>query len=752
MPPGEDFQRDDISDVVLEQIKPIYPHLKLAMLFGDGEPMVYRGFWDVVKNIRKASPGCCIEFFNNGTMMHERNILKCFEYEISSIGLSLGGATPKTHDRIRKGSSLVQIIENFKLLLAMKRERGLSEPHIVPNIVIMRSNHKELLEFVDLCYELGACSIEFQTLFVTHPSMEEEVVKEWEVKPYLSAAKLKMERLFRERPSDRYSRLQYVPVDNAGYCRFQQPWNTVYILHDGSVVPDCHWWSSVRDKHLNECGKIDETTSLSDVWHGSVFAEIRKHISEGNILPQCRGCGLAGGVVDSVRCEDTDHANPDEEQTLYIPDEKISVSSVSAPSNSPPDQPDRFYIQWRGGNESSGLFKEHQRRIAKYNSSFDYSAYLNNIELAYKERLSGKSVLRCQPIYVDFEPYNLCSYKCLSCESALKHRGHQVPDLVIEDVLDLMPTAEHVEYAKVGEIFMLPEKILPLIRRIREFNPCIVMRTNSHGQTITDEVARTLVDVEFEQLSISLDSHTQEGFKTFRNGNLSEVLDNIKTVQHLKLQNNSEYPQILVCSQLQRHCEPLEIVKLAKQLDAVAVVFQAMVVYPGNEAEYNVSSIQAPECYGGYDQLNKKMKDCKEYCETHKISLAHPLGGLENHQVHFGPKEKLLSLYHLDAYTCPTGDPWYRFCMNGNGELAPCCFHSTFMGIRNGCLHTDIPVVSVGEFWNHDTMQGLRKMLTNGSYSPGCFCWKRHAFTSDPQEVNVPLDKLFTWWNRNAIK
>ena len=820
-----DYDRRDLSDVALQQVKCIYPYLRHAMLFGDGEPMLHKGFWNIVQDIRQVNKKCCIDFINNGSIMTEKNILKCIDHNISHIGLSMGGATPGSHNYIRKLSDFHKVVANYTNLRDIKRRLNRMEPYVTSNICVMQSNLKELPDFIKMSDDLDFLRVECQQMFITHPMVASEEVFSDEVERIFEqcgklARQLGIGFTHYSVDSGVYygcdpapSRLHLMhalfrpkavgDTSYVGYCQYRQPWNTVYVLANGDVVPDCHWWHSGRETELNVCGKLDSQTSILDVWEGEVYESIRRRIEKNEVLPQCRGCGLAGGVVSSFRSADTDHVSPDEERVELTHTEKkptpdtlyqISIQPVQTKLERPkpvaqsimqklsllsttatekalftemtgkrPAQLDeklldeklldRFYIQWRGQDKegSTNLFEHHKGRILKYNPSFDYEAYLTNIELAYNDRNDKKSELDCRPIYVDFEPYNLCSYKCLSCESSLKDRGHQVPDAVVEDVLDLMPTAEHVEYAKIGEIFMLPEKILPLIRRIRHLNPCIAMRTNTHGQTLSDEVIQTLVDVEFEQLSISLDSHTEEGFKTFRNGNLTEVLGNIKKVRDLKIKNNSVYPQILICSQLQSHCEPIEIVKLADEVGAVAVIFQAMVVYPSNEAKYQISSLQAPKCYGGYGNLNEKLKECREYCEAKKISLAHPLeDGLDNHQIHFGPNEVLLSLYHREDQTCPTGDPWYRFCMNGNGELSPCCFHSTFMGIRDGCLHKGIPEVLVSEFWNHETMQGLRKMLASGVYSPGCFCWKRHAFTTDPQEVNVPLDKLFTWWDRNS--
>ena len=109
----DEFVRTDISDIVIQQVATIFPYIKLAMLFGDGEPLLYKGFWDLVSAIRKESPLCAIEFITNGTTLTKDNVNKCLEYKISNIGVSLAGATPETHNKLRLKSDLDQIKSNL---------------------------------------------------------------------------------------------------------------------------------------------------------------------------------------------------------------------------------------------------------------------------------------------------------------------------------------------------------------------------------------------------------------------------------------------------------------------------------------------------------------------------------------------------------------------------------------------------------------------------------------------------------------
>jgi len=387
--PGKDFDRTDITDEVIRGVRPVYPYLRHAMLFGDGEPMVYRGFWDIVKEICAASPRCCIDFINNGTMMHEANIDRCIKHNISHMGLSLGGASFATHDYIRKGSSFSQIIENFKLLRDKKKKLGRQQPYVTALIVVMRSNYKELPEFVDMCADLDFFRIELQQLFVTHPSMKEEVVSSREVEPYFRLAGGESRRrsidffhyslesghsytnnVMSNYYDDPFFQSHYDVIPDAGYCKFQQPWNTIYVLHDGAVVPDCHWWASVKNTNLNNCGKIDKDTNIIDIWNGSKYRAIRSHIRGLDILPQCRGCGLAGGILDHFRSQETDHIYPDQERNLV----QVSISKESlADSIDDPDVKNWFLKQQKIKED------KHVLQSVDNSRSNDLSKHKNNL-------------------------------------------------------------------------------------------------------------------------------------------------------------------------------------------------------------------------------------------------------------------------------------------------------------------------------------------------------------------------------------
>lgn len=340
---GTDFLRDDLYEIARRQIRPVFPYLRKAMLFGDGEPMVYPHFWEIVEEIRSASPQCMIDFINNGSMMHEANRKRLFDYKISHLGLSIGGATAQSHNFARPPGLFDKIVDNYRNLYEEKKTRNTFEPYVSAYIVVMQCNYKELPDLVRLCDQIGIFQLSLQKLFVTHVMVQDQVVSDAELEPYVAEASKvakelsvgfdhypMSEKTYKQPPvkanfNDLMFSANLTLHRNGGYCEFQQPWNTVYVLHDGKVVPDCHWWTSIREMEFNDCGTLNETENILDIWYGKKYDQIRRRILIGDILPQCRGCGLAGGVVPSFRSAATDHTNPNYEKRLV----QITVPSKS---------------------------------------------------------------------------------------------------------------------------------------------------------------------------------------------------------------------------------------------------------------------------------------------------------------------------------------------------------------------------------------------------------------------------------------
>jgi MoaA/NifB/PqqE/SkfB family radical SAM enzyme/SAM-dependent methyltransferase len=766
-----DFVKTDISDVVLRQVKPVFPYLRCAILFGDGEPMLYPKFWQVIQDIREASPNCAIEFVNNGSLMTSKSIDNVLRYEISRIGLSMGGAEASTHNRIRKASNFDRVVANYRELKKAKELKGTKEPYVYGLIIAMKSNYQEIPKFVALCSWLGFIGVGVQQLFVTHPSMENEIVSSEEVEVSIAASKKIAEKCgisFWHYPldsqvnywqnyinpsfvnmQDRYFRPRW-DVVQSGYCRLGEPWHTAYVLYDGTVIPDCHWWSSKTKPELNICGKLDENNNILDIWNGDRYKEIRRSILAIEYLPQCRGCGLAGGVKNEYRCSVTDHINPDDQwqmsqvDTLRKIDQEPETSQADTLRKTGVDS---WYVNWLSENTNQTkeeIADHHVRRIMQFNPSFGYKIYLDNIELSFQEEKQKEVFLKSSPLVVDIELSNLCNYRCITCQSSMFPRRDQIPEDVANEIVEMFSSkAEVIDYAKVGEPFMLKERLMSMIKRARENNPCIHQRLFTRAALLDEQSTKTMVDYGFESITVSIDGSDSQKYEEFtQTNNFDLVLKNLKNLRDYKLRTNSDFPHLMLATQLTKYSDPVEIMKIAVDVGATYVGFCGVVVFPDNEKHYNVRSISAPQCYGGYDNLHVLMEKCREIADRHKIGFGYPAIPDKPYVgcCFPGNAPVLVSQRNLPDESCPTREPWYRLCIAGTGIISPCCHHGGILALE--CAKGGhLPVVKLPDIWNHPRMQGMRALLRQGQHSPQCHCDRKMSFDNlpfDPDSSVVP--------------
>jgi MoaA/NifB/PqqE/SkfB family radical SAM enzyme len=124
--------------------------------FGGGEPLGVPHFWAVLE--RLAAGGVALKIETDGSHIDEAAAGRLADLGVQCVQVSVDGATPTTHERVRPGSSFNGATAAIRRLAA----RGLA-PQLV--FVPTRSNLPELVPAYGLAVELG-CSA-----FVTGPLM-----------------------------------------------------------------------------------------------------------------------------------------------------------------------------------------------------------------------------------------------------------------------------------------------------------------------------------------------------------------------------------------------------------------------------------------------------------------------------------------------------------------------------------------------------------------------------------------------------
>jgi len=94
-------------------------------------------------------------FITNGTRMTPKIAEAIVMAGVTQVQISIDGATKATYEAIRRGGNFDKLCKNIRTLTALKRRVGRTSPQLQFNIVLMRSNLKELDQFVDLAEDLG---------------------------------------------------------------------------------------------------------------------------------------------------------------------------------------------------------------------------------------------------------------------------------------------------------------------------------------------------------------------------------------------------------------------------------------------------------------------------------------------------------------------------------------------------------------------------------------------------------------------
>ncbi len=154
-----------------------------------------------------------------------------------------------------------------------------------------------------------------------------------------------------------------------------------------------------------------------------------------------------------------------------------------------------------------------------------------------------------KPRILTIEANASCQLKCPTCTTTSKGyhpivgSGH-LRFNNFKNLIDNNPQIKEIFFSNRGEMFLNPE-----LYQILEygFKKHLTMNCNSgvNLNNVTEEVLEGLVKFGFKHLLCSIDGATPEIYKKYRvGGDLTRVLENIKTINRYKQRYHSEFPKL----------------------------------------------------------------------------------------------------------------------------------------------------------------------------------------------------------------
>lgn len=163
-----------LSKKIWEEVIPqLLPSLRYIRLTGNGDPLYQKEISKFLQNFDpKKYPNIEFEILTNGLLLNQKMWDSIKHNKIKTISVSIDASSKKTYERIRKGGRWQILQRNLKLISNLRKNKKIK--HFSINMVVMKSNYKEMKQFLKMGKKLGCDRVEFSKIFGLTPECVEE--------------------------------------------------------------------------------------------------------------------------------------------------------------------------------------------------------------------------------------------------------------------------------------------------------------------------------------------------------------------------------------------------------------------------------------------------------------------------------------------------------------------------------------------------------------------------------------------------
>lgn len=284
------------SPELFARLRPLFPTLVRAYLFGLGEPLLNRHLGDYVREL--AGHGVEVVMTTNATLIDDRGADELARAGAARVSVSADGATAATYQAIRRRGRFADLRRGLDALARARHRHG--RPHLTVNFVAMASNLDELPAMARLCGEVGAAELNVEPLFdwsAANPAMAEVLDREnlanlppgrveellAEAESAAAEAGVALRRVETSPAPPAPAGNGSAPAPPRHPC--SEPWSTVSITAAGDVATCC----------LNGTGFGNlYRQSFDEIWNGTAYRNFRRLHLEGAEAPGCGPCVANG--------------------------------------------------------------------------------------------------------------------------------------------------------------------------------------------------------------------------------------------------------------------------------------------------------------------------------------------------------------------------------------------------------------------------------------------------------------------------
>lgn len=275
-----------VGDMSLETFKKIIdrlPTIRNLLLNGLGEPLLNQGLSEMIKFA--SSRGITVSINSNCALIDEPLAKKLVDSGLRLVKISMDSPDPKVYQTIR-GASIEPVIKGVEALVKARKEKGAAFPELWFNSIIMKQNHKELIDILKLGESLEIDFVRFKPVNVFDLEQNKSLMIEPEELKKVIQETTRLARNLRIK----HNLLQLLKDFDIYYRPKEKmpcysPWRELYIQHYGGIRLCCEFYSKKYDM-----GNILEE-DFKQIWNSAKMRKIRKEFKKGNTyFPVCRNC------------------------------------------------------------------------------------------------------------------------------------------------------------------------------------------------------------------------------------------------------------------------------------------------------------------------------------------------------------------------------------------------------------------------------------------------------------------------------
>lgn len=274
-------ERPEMTRADIALLAPALAWMDEVSVFGFGESLMV----DFLDNLLDAVPPVAQSILNtNGILLTPERSRMLIEGGLGICRVSLDATDRQTYRLIRGADRLVEVRENIRRLVALRRSMGSQTPEVHLGCVLMRSNVAQLPDYIRQAAEMGVSTVVATYLTVLSEEFRAEslyysphLVDEWFPRARRAAREYGLALVLPE------------PISGKGdahsaHAECRDPWDFIYFRADGGVAPCCIYGSAI--------GSWREEP-FHALWNGAAYRRLRRTIHTPDQPGPCRACAHA---------------------------------------------------------------------------------------------------------------------------------------------------------------------------------------------------------------------------------------------------------------------------------------------------------------------------------------------------------------------------------------------------------------------------------------------------------------------------